>query len=286
MSDLTLVIMAAGMGSRFGGLKQLEPIGPNGEILLDMSIFDAQRCGFNKVVVIIREENEADFRKYVGKRIEERIPVEYVFQDCSILPQGRTKPFGTGHAVLCCRDAVKSPFVAINADDYYGYNAFKDISSHLLSANKGEYAMVGYSLKNTVTPNGTVSRGICTVENGFLSSVEEHTKINGQFVDTLADGKEFQLGGDNIVSMNLWGFTPDFFDALSAQFEQFLANADLMKDEFFLPFAVDKMIKSGEASARVFHCLDKWYGVTYREDLPDVKAAVKDLFDKGLYEGI
>lgn len=286
MSDLTLVIMAAGMGSRFGGLKQLEPIGPGGEILLDMSIFDAQRCGFNKVAVIIREENEADFRKYVGKRIEERIDVDYVFQDCSILPQGRTKPFGTGHAVLCCRDVVKSPFVAINADDYYGANAFGEIAKHLSAAKAGEYAMVGYSLKNTVTPNGTVSRGICTVNNGYLASVEEHTKISGDFVDTLADGSKLQLCGDDIVSMNLWGFTPDFFDALGSQFDKFLANADLMKDEFFLPFVVDGMIKSGDATAKVFHCPDRWYGVTYREDLPDVKAAVKDMFDKGLYKGI
>ena len=286
MSDLTLVIMAAGMGSRFGGLKQLEPIGPNGEIMLDLSIFDAQRSGFNKVAVIIRKENEADFRKYVGKRIEERIDVDYVFQDCSILPEGRTKPFGTGHAVLCCKDVVKSPFVAINADDYYGANAFGEIGKHLAAAKAGEYAMVGYSLKNTVTPNGTVSRGICSVDSGYLTSVEEHTKIDGSFVDTLADGSKIQLKGDDIVSMNLWGFTPDFFDALGNQFDKFLANADLMKDEFFLPFVVDGMIKSGEASARMFHCPDRWYGVTYREDLPDVKAAIGKLFEQGLYKGI
>ena len=284
MSDLTLVIMAAGMGSRFGGLKQLEPIGPGGEILLDMSIYDAQRCGFNKVVVIIREENEADFRKYVGKRIEERIPVEYVFQDCSILPQGRTKPFGTGHAVLCCRDAVKTPFVAINADDFYGSNAFGEIAKHLADAKAGEYAMVGYSLKNTVTPNGTVSRGICTVNDGYLASVEEHTKIAGDFVDTLADGSKLQLSGDDIVSMNLWGFTPDFFDALGEQFEKFLATADLMKDEFFLPFVVDGMIKSGDATARVFHCPDRWYGVTFREDKEGVVEAIARMTAEGMYK--
>ena len=286
MSDLTLVIMAAGMGSRFGGLKQLEPIGPNGEIILDMSIFDAQRSGFNKVAVIIRKENEADFRQYVGKRIEERIDVEYIFQDCSILPEGRTKPFGTGHAVLCCRDAVKSPFVAINADDYYGANAFGEIGKHLTTAKAGEYAMVGYSLKNTTTPNGTVSRGICTVKDGLLASVEEHTKISGDFIDTLADGSKIQLSGEDIVSMNLWGFTPDFFDALGDKFDKFLATADLMKDEFFLPFVVDSMIKSGDATARVFHCPDRWHGVTYREDLPEVKAAINELFTKGIYNGI
>lgn len=282
----TLVIMAAGMGSRFGGLKQLEPIGPNGEILLDLSIYDAQRSGFDKVVFIIREENEADFRKYVGKIIENRIDVEYVYQDCSNLPAGRTKPFGTGHAVLCCRDKVTTPFAAINADDYYGTNAFSQLSQHLACAKAGEYAMVGYSLKNTVTENGTVSRGVCEVRDGFLCAITEHTKITSDFTDTLANGSVVRLDADAIVSMNLWGFTTDFFDTLGADFEKFMSSADLQKDEFFLPFVVNDMIKSGAASARVLHCPDNWYGMTYREDLPTVKAAIKALFDSGAYSGI
>ncbi len=282
----TLVIMAAGMGSRFGGLKQLEPIGPNGEILLDLSVYDAQKSGFDKAVFIIREENEADFRQYVGKRIEKRIDVEYVYQDCSILPEGRTKPFGTGHAVLCCKDKVNTPFAAINADDYYGTNAFAQLSKHLSTASAGEYAMVGYSLRNTVTENGTVSRGICDVKGGLLSGIVEHTKISSDFTDTLPDGRVITLDGDSIVSMNLWGFTPDFFDTLSADFEHFLKTADLQKDEFFLPFVVNDMIKDGKATAKVLHCPDTWYGMTYREDLPTVKAAIKALFDKGAYEGI
>ncbi len=282
----TLVIMAAGMGSRFGGLKQLEPIGPNGEILLDLSVYDAQKSGFDKAVFIIREENEADFRKYVGKRIEKRIDVEYVYQDCSILPKGRTKPFGTGHAVLCCRDKVTTPFAAINADDYYGTNAFTQLSEHLATAKAGEYAMVGYSLRNTVTENGTVSRGICDVQNGLLSGIVEHTKISSDFTDVLPDGEIVTLDGDAIVSMNLWGFTTDFFDTLGTDFDRFLATANLQKDEFFLPFVVNDMIKAGTATAKVLHCPDTWYGMTYREDLPTVKAAIKSLFDNGAYEGI
>lgn len=286
MSNAALVIMAAGMGSRFGGLKQLEPIGPNGEILLDLSVYDAQKSGFDKAVFIIRKENESDFRKYVGKRIEKRIDVEYVFQDCSILPEGRTKPFGTGHAVLCCKDVVKTPFAAINADDYYGSNGFTELARHLSTAKKGEYALVGYSLKNTVTDNGTVSRGICSAADGYLSGITEHTKIAGDFTDTLDDGTKIQLSGDDVVSMNLWGFTPDFFDALQSDFDRFMKTANLMKDEFFLPFVVDRMIKSGEASAKLLHCHDKWHGVTYREDLPDVKAAIAKLFESGAYSGI
>lgn len=286
MANATLVIMAAGMGSRFGGLKQLEPVGPNGEILLDLSVFDAQRSGFDKAVFIIRKENEADFREYVGKRIEKRIDVDYVFQDCSILPEGRTKPFGTGHAVLCCRDAVKTPFAAVNADDYYGVHAFTQLADYLAAAKAGEYAMVGYSLKNTVTENGTVSRGVCKTDNGLLEGVVEHTKIASDFTDTQPDGSVIRLDPEAVVSMNLWGFITDFFDALGTAFDKFMATANLQKDEFFLPFVVNDMIKQGAASVRVLHCPDTWYGMTYREDLPTVRAAIKLLFDKGAYDGI
>ncbi len=282
----TLVIMAAGMGSRFGGLKQLEPIGPNGEILLDLSIYDAQKSGFNKAVFIIREENEADFRKYVGKRIEKRIDVEYVYQDCSILPEGRVKPFGTGHAVLCSRNSVSTPFAAINADDYYGSNAFTELYKHLVNAKAGEYAMVGYSLRNTVTENGTVARGICKVENGFLKGVDEHTKIASDFTDTLPDGSVVQLNADDIISMNLWGFTPDYFDVLENGFANFLKTADLQKDEFYLHYELNRLFKQNAASVKVLRCYDNWYGMTYRDDLPKVKAEIKALFDKGAYNGI
>jgi len=282
--NTTLVVMAAGMGSRFGGLKQMEPIGPNGEVLLDFSVYDAKKAGFNKVVFIIKEEIEKDFKEIVGKKIEKVIDVEYVMQDMSLLPEGRKKPFGTSHAILCCKDVVKEPFAVINADDYYGANAFYEIHDHLEKAEGYDFCMVAYELDKTLSDNGTVARGICDIENGFLRDVVERTKINskGQFTE---DEEEWtQLPMNARVSMNLWGFTPALFVELEKEFDLFLKTADLGKDECLIPAMVDKLIKSGTATVKAYTNRDKWYGITYREDKEEVQKAIKELCDNGLYK--
>lgn len=285
--NTTLVVMAAGMGSRFGGLKQMEPIGPNGEVLLDFSVFDAKKAGFNKVVFIIKEEIEKDFKEIVGKKIEKVIDVEYVMQDVSILPEGRKKPFGTTHAILCCKDTVKEPFAVINADDYYGANAFTEIHDHLAKATGFDFCMVGYDLDKTVSENGTVARGCCVIENGYLKDIVERTKINSQMQYTDDDGATWtQLPADQKVSMNLWGFTPDIFPELEKEFKYFLENADLMKDECLIPNTVGKMMKSGLATVKAYSNKDKWYGITYREDKEEVQQAIAKLCAEGLYDGI
>lgn len=281
--NTTLVVMAAGMGSRFGGLKQMEPIGPNGEVLLDFSVYDAKKAGFNKVVFIIKEEIEKDFKEIVGKKIEKVIDVDYVMQDMTILPEGRKKPFGTSHAILCCKDTVKEPFAVINADDYYGANAFYEIHEHLVNAKDFDFCMVAYELDKTLSENGTVARGICDVKDGFLKDVVERTKINskGQFTE---DGESWtQLPMDSKVSMNLWGFTPALFAELEKEFDSFLKTADLQKDECLIPSMVDKLVKNGTATVKVYTNKDKWYGITYREDKEAVQAAIKEFCDQGLY---
>ena len=285
MNKVTLVVMAAGMGSRFGGCKQISPVGPNGEILLDFSVYDAIAAGFTKVVFIIREENEADFRAVIGDRLSKKIEVEYVYQDTSILPEGRKKPFGTGHAVLCCMGKVNEPFAVINADDYYGKSAFKQIYNHLKDAKGTDFAMVAFDLKNTLTDNGTVSRGICELDGDMLKSVTEITKIKDmKYTD---DGENWtELPEDTLASMNFWGFTTELFPALKADFDNFLNTADLQKDEFYLPFAADKMLKEGTATVKVLQSHDKWYGMTYREDSDSVKAALAKKIEDGEYNGI
>ncbi|MBQ3563729.1 MAG: NTP transferase domain-containing protein [Clostridia bacterium] len=285
MNKVTLVVMAAGMGSRFGGCKQISPVGPNGEILLDFSVYDAIAAGFTKVVFIIREENEADFRAVIGDRLSKKIEVEYVYQDTSILPEGRKKPFGTGHAVLCCMGKVNEPFAVINADDYYGKSAFKQIYNHLKDAKGTDFAMVAFDLKNTLTDNGTVSRGICELDGDMLKSVTEITKIKDmKYTD---DGENWtKLPEDTLASMNFWGFTTELFPALKADFDNFLNTADLQKDEFYLPFAADKMLKEGTATVKVLQSHDKWYGMTYREDSDSVKAALAKKIEDGEYNGI
>lgn len=279
--DATLVVMAAGMGSRFGGLKQLEPIGPNGEVILDFSVFDAVKAGFNKVVFIIRRDIEKDFRDMVGSRIEKRVETEYVFQDMDRLPEGftvpdgRTKPWGTGHAVYCCADVVKTPFALINADDYYGQSAFKLIYDELVSGD--DICMVGYRLGNTLTENGTVARGVCEVENGILKSITEHTALD----------KNSGIPLDTTVSMNMWGLTPDIFKRVESGFVSFLENMqNPLKDEYYIPSVIDSAIKDSGAEVKVMTTDEKWYGVTYREDKEAVVAAVKKLFAEGLYDGI
>ena len=285
MSKTTLVALAAGMGSRFGGLKQMEPVSENGSVLLDFSVFDAAKAGFDKVVFIIKEEMYEDFKKIVGSRIK-NIEVDYVFQELDSLPDGRTKPWGTGHAILCCKDKVKEPFAVINADDYYGINAYKEIHDYLTTAKGKEFSMVAFDLKNTLTENGTVARGVCEIENGYLKSITERTKIQ-DFKYTENGEDWFPLAEDTLVSMNLWGFTPEIFDILEEKFEDFRKNLkDPMKDEFFLPFAVDESIKSGDATVKVFNCKDKWYGMTYRDDIYAVKDAMKKMIEEGYYNGL
>ena len=283
--DITLVIMAAGMGSRFGGLKQAEPVTPDGKGILDFTVYDAQKAGFNKVVFIVREDMKEDFKELIGNRISKRIPVEYVIQDTTILPEGRKKPFGTGHAVLCARSAVKGPFAIVNADDYYGSNAFTELYEHLLNAKENEYAMVAYELRNTVSENGTVSRGVCKVDNGYLKTVEEVLKIDNKG-NCNYEGKDTTLPLDTPVSMNLWGFTQSFFDVLDRGMKEFLATADLSKDEYLVPRVVGDLVEQGKASVKVYLTKDKWSGITYREDLPGLKEAIKGYIDQGLYEGL
>ncbi|WP_346846729.1 sugar phosphate nucleotidyltransferase [Clostridium sp. UBA871] len=281
MNKTTLVVMAAGMGSRFGSLKQLEPVGPNGEIILGFSIYDAVKAGFSKVVFIIKKEMEKDFRHVIGKRIEKIIDVDYAFQTLDKIPQGcfvpdnRFKPWGTGHAVMCAKSAVTTPFMVINADDYYGSHSYKIVGDYL-SQNKG-MCMAGFRLKNTLTENGTVSRGLCEIEKGYLKSVVEHTSID----------KNSGIPLDSMVSMNMWGFDTDIFHVLEEDFTLFLKNLkNPLKDEFYLPSVVDNMIKTQSAKVKVLETLDKWYGVTYKEDLPTVKNAINQMIREGLYHGI
>lgn len=277
----SLVVMAAGMGSRFGGLKQIEPVGPDGQIILDYSVYDAVRAGFSKVVMIIKKEIEKDFREVMGRRIEKMIDVEYAFQETDklpsgfSLPEGRTKPWGTGHAILCAKDKIDTPFAVINADDFYGQSSYKIINDNL--KNGGGMCMVGYKLGNTLTENGTVSRGVCVSENGFLKSVTEHTALD----------KNSGIALDTTVSMNMWGFENIVFDALEKSFEGFLKNlSNPLKEEFFLPFVIDDMIKKGETQVKVLNTDERWYGVTYKEDAESVKKAVKKMMEEGLYDGI
>lgn len=281
----TLVVMAAGMGSRFGGLKQVQPITPDGKGILDFSVYDAKKAGFTKVVFIVREDILEDFKNLIGKRIEKQIDVEYVLQDTSILPEGRKKPFGTAHAILCCKGVVNEPFAIINADDYYGSHAFEDMFKHLSTAKRGEYAMTSYQLKNTLSKNGTVSRGVCKVVDGLLSTVTEYSNIdeNGCLQK---DGERIALDENTPVSMNLWGLTTDIFEHLQADFDAFLRTANLLKDEIYIPSVISKAVQEGKATVRVFETADKWYGITYREDLEELKTAVGKYIEEGLYEGI
>lgn len=281
--NTTLIVMAAGMGSRFGGLKQAAPVTDDGKGILDFSVYDAKKAGFNKVIFIVREDMKDDFHELIGKRIAEQIEVAYVIQDMTCLPEGRKKPFGTAHAILCCRDAVNEPFAIINADDYYGANAFTEINRHLQNAKPGEYAMTGYKLKNTLSENGTVSRGVCVEENGYLKEISEITDIDNK---CRYDNGTKQLSPEACVSMNLWGLTPDIFDIIDAKYKKFLAEADIMKDEFYIPLVVGETITEGKATAKIYENTDKWYGITYREDLAEMKEAIKGYINDGLYDGI
>jgi UTP-glucose-1-phosphate uridylyltransferase len=294
MAKPTLVIMAAGMGSRYGGLKQIDPIGPNGEIIMDYSVYDALMAGFGRLVVVLRKEIEQEFRASVGKRLEKKIQTAYSFQ-CKELPAGfvthpqRTKPWGTGQAVLCVRDLVDGPFAVINADDFYGRDAFMKMGAFLKTVNpdKHEYGMVGYILDNTLTDNGYVSRAICSVENGMLRGVTERKRIQrfGDKVIYVADDENpIELDPGSVTSMNFWGFTPRVFQELDKRFIDFLnTNNDPLKGEYLLPEVIDKLIKEQIATVRVLRTDARWYGVTYVQDRNSVQNAVKSFIEKGEY---
>ncbi len=278
MKETTLLILAAGMGSRFGGLKQMTPLGPHGESIIEYSIHDAKKAGFNKVVIIIKKAIEEDFKKYVGSKLEKAIDVEYAFQEMDMLPEGysvpegRVKPWGTGHAVLCARDLIKTPFATINADDFYGAEALQQMHDHLVSSD--DLCMVGYELGKTITEQGTVSRGVCEVEDGYLSKITEHTSLD----------KNSGIPLDTTVSMNLWGFTPDIFEKTEVYFKEFLDKLENpLKGEFYLPTIADNMIKLEGKKCRVYKTKSQWYGVTYKDDAETVKAALKRLTDEGYY---
>ena len=294
-----LVIMAAGMGSRYGGLKQLDPVGNHGQLIIDYSIYDAKRAGFETVVFVIKPEIEADFKEAIGDRVSKVMDVKYAYQLKEDLPEGyavpagRTKPWGTAHAALSVRKLVDGPFAIINADDYYGPEAFQEIYNYLSTHQDGEfyeYVMVGYLLKNTVTENGTVARGVCEeTADHFLTQVTERTKIEKGEPPryTEDDGKTWtDLPADTIVSMNMWGFTRSFLDEALARFPAFLDKAlaeNPEKGEYFLPTVVSQLIDEGKARVKVLRSEDKWYGVTYREDKPTVVAAIAEKTDSGLY---
>ncbi len=289
--DATLVVLAAGMGSRFGGLKQIEPIGPNGEALLDFSVYDAKKAGFNKVVFIIKEAIEKEFKETVGKRIEKLIDTEYVFQETYKLPEGytcpedREKPWGTAHAIYCCKDVVKTPFAVINADDYYGPSAYKQIYETLASGTE-DYCMVGFRLANTLTENGSVSRGVCEIKDGYLDSITERTKIiDCKFTE---DGENWTaLSPDTVVSMNIWGFTPDVFEYITDYLKKFLDESiNTPKSECYLPCFVSELIDAGKKKVKVLVAEDKWYGVTYKEDKDYVVASINKKIQNGEYEGL
>ena len=288
--------MAEGMGSRFGGLKQIEPVDPEGHIIIDFSLFDAWRAGFRDVVFIIKREMEGEFRACIGDRMKKFFHVSYVYQELDrlpegiALPEGRTKPWGTGHALACCKGAVNGPFAVINADDFYGRTAFSEIYSFLeAQTDASKYAMVGYRLKNTVTEFGSVARGVCEIENGMLTGVTERTKIykKGADAEYTEDGVQFfPLAGDTIVSMNLWGFSARVLDELWNRMGVFLNDAipaNPLKCEYFLPFVVNAQLADKSASVQVLPCEEAWYGVTYREDLDSVREAVARMKTEGIY---
>jgi len=300
MNKPVLVIMAAGMGSRYGGLKQIEPIDEEGHIIMDFSLYDAKKAGFEEAVFIIKRENEADFRVAIGDRIAAYMKVTYVFQEIGNLPagyrvpQGRVKPWGTAHAVLSCIDQVEGPFAVINADDYYGREAFSLIYRYLeyhRDDEKYRYTMVGYRLGNTVTDFGYVARGVCEVnQDGELTAVNERTRIEKRNIGiayTEDDGVSWkQLPEDAIVSMNMWGFTRSILEEIRDGFPAFLDEGlknNPMKCEYFLPAVVSNLIRAGKAAVVVLKSPDKWYGVTYKEDKPVVEAAIRKMKQEGLY---
>lgn len=301
MKKPILVIMAAGMGSRYGGLKQIDPIDEQGHIIIDFSIYDAIKAGFEEVIFIIKRENEADFKSAIGSRMEKHIKVHYVYQELSDLPEGfsvpeeRKKPWGTGHAILSCRDIIDGPFAVINADDYYGQDAYKVLYDFLANQQNEDtayrYCMVGYQLENTLTDNGHVARGVCEIDSDdMLVTINERTRIEKREEGpayTEDDGQTWiSIPMGSTVSMNMWGFSKSIMAELEDTFPRFLAKnmvTNPLKCEYFLPTVVDKLIKNGKATAKVLHSCARWYGVTYKEDKEVVVNAIQTLKDNGVY---
>lgn len=292
-----LLVMAAGLGSRYGGLKQLDKIGPNGEIILELSSYDAIKAGFEKIVFILRKEIVEEFKELIGNKLSKFAEIEYVIQDMNNIPEGfeipegRIKPWGTGHAILCAKDVIKSPFLVINADDYYGQESFKLMYEYLNNnTEENHHAMVGYELKNTLSENGHVARGICTVENGELKEVVERTRIikKGEAAYYTENEQEWiEVDYNSIVSMNMWGFMNSIFEITEKGFKYFLQN-DLkdnpIKAEYYIPLIVSNLINSGKGEVKVMNSKDKWYGVTYQEDRVLVKEAIEKMINEGKYE--
>ncbi len=292
----TLFVLAAGMGSRYGGLKQLDGLGPNGETIMDYSIYDAIKAGFGKIVFVIRESFEKDFKAVVVDKFKNLIEVETVFQDIKNVPEGctynpeREKPWGTNHAVLMGKDVIKEPFAVINADDFYGQESFAVLADFLRSVEgkNNEYSMVGYHVGNTLSESGSVSRGVCVVdENGYLKTVVERTHIEekgGKIIYIDENSEEVVIEPNTPVSMNMWGFTPDYFDYSIEYFKEFLAeNGQKLKSEFYIPLAVNNLIVSEKAKCKVLDTTSKWFGVTYAEDRPQVVLKINNLVRKGVY---
>ena len=303
MGKPTLVILAAGMGSRYGGLKQIDPVDDRGHKIIDFSIYDAVRAGFGKVVFIIKKENEKDFKECVGDAVSRHVPVEYVFQELDrvpegfVIPEGRVKPWGTAHAILCCKGVLDGPFAVINADDFYGRSAYQELYRFLTTHQDDEkyrYAMVGYQLGNTLTENGSVARGVCVTDDaGYLVQIAERTKIvrtKEGAAYTEDEGKTWtSLALDTPVSMNMWAFFPSILGELEGAVSRFFAQEvekNPLKSECFLPIEVDKLLKAGKATVQVLHSADKWFGVTYKEDKPFVMESVAKLKAAGVYPDV
>ncbi|VAW30528.1 Glutamate synthase [NADPH] large chain [hydrothermal vent metagenome] len=290
----TLLVLAAGIGSRYGGVKQMDKIGPSGESIIDYSVFDAIRAGFGKVVFVLNPEIEKDFKAIYEPRLSGKIETAYVLQELSNIPEGvsynpkRVKPWGTGHAVLVAKEVIETPFAVINADDFYGREAFEVLGDYLsqLKNEETRYAMVGYQLKNTLSENGSVSRGICSTRNRLLTNVVERTKLfpkNGQIVFE-ENGREMPIDGNSLVSMNFWGFTPKYFTQSEAYFVDFInENAQQLKAEFYIPYVVNRLITQGDAEVRVLESHDQWFGVTYQEDKVVSVARVQQMVLEGKY---
>lgn len=296
MKNPTLVIMAAGMGSRFGGLKQITPVDEDGHMIIDFSLYDAWKAGFRDIVFIIKHEIEDEFKEKIGTRMEKHLRIKYVFQEIDTLPEGysvpegRTKPWGTGHAIACCKDVVDGSFAVINSDDFYGPSAFKKIYDFLKQDYaKNAHSMVGYLLKNTVTEHGYVARGVCSVKDGYLKEIIERTHIvkRGEDAAYTQDCVHFEpISGNAIVSMNLWGFRKEMIEELNNRFPEFL-DKNLLKEplkcEYFLPTVANALIKEGAGTVKVLPCNEAWYGVTYQEDLQSVISAIKAMKNEGIY---
>lgn len=297
MKNVTLVVMAAGIGSRFGGgIKQLEPVGPSGEIIMDYSIYDALEAGFNKVVFVIRKDLEKDFKEIIGNRVAKIVAVDYAYQELENIPEqykdkleGRTKPWGTGQAILCCKDIIDEPFLVINADDYYGKEAYREAYDELIKKHDGmDISMVGFVLKNTLSKNGTVTRGVCKVNaDNMLESIEETYEIAGcdDHAVAVRDGEEIRLDLNSPVSMNMWGLQPEFFEILEKGFAEFLGNItkEEKKAEYLLPKIIGHLLEEGKTQVKVLKSHDQWFGVTYKEDKAAVVEAIQELIAAGVY---